>query len=100
MSFFISTANFFYNFLFKIEINIVFIWDLLIKIAVELEKDRAITHVFYIIISKFKDLHNFWLVILFIVDKSLKENPNYIILLFNLVVYLGIKGDKKFLLNS
>ena len=58
--------------------------------AIELKKRVIGTSIFGIIIDKFRYKKELYLVILFEIDKSLKVSFYYIILLFDLIVYLWI----------
>ena len=56
-------------------------------------------YIFSIIISKFYYKKKLYLVILLKIDNNLKVGFYYIILLFNLAVYLEVKSYKKFLFS-
>ena len=63
--------------------------------VVELKKHVANASIFNINIGKFRHKKKLYLVILFKIDKNLKINFYYTILLFSLTICLYIKGVKK-----
>ena len=67
---------------------------------IEFKKYIASINIFSIIINKFCYEKKLCLVILFKINKNLKKDFYYIILFFNLIIYLQIKDDKKFLFDA
>ena len=68
--------------------------------AIKLKKRVADANILGIIISKLYRKKEPCSIILLKIDKSLKVGIYYAILLFNLIVCLWVKGNKKFPLNA
>ena len=68
--------------------------------AIEFKKYVANTSIFSIIIAKLYYKKKSYSIILFKVNKNLKIGLYYTFLFLNLIIYLQIKGDKEFLLNT
>lgn len=59
----------------------------------------ANVYIFYIVIIELGYMQNFGLLILFKIDKSLIIHSYHIIFMFNLVVSLRVKSNKKLLID-
>ena len=81
------------------EIEIFFIENVKIISVIKFKKSIANTNIFDIIIGKLCIKKKLCLIILFKVNKDPKLGIYYIILFFNLAVYLWINGNEEFLFN-
>ena len=68
-------------------------------LTVELERYIPLTNIFYII-SKFRHRYNFYLVVLFVINKSSKVSFYYSIGVLSPAISLRLKRSKKLLFDT
>lgn len=84
---------------FGAKINVFFIRDMRIIVAVQLKGCVVGASIFCIIIDQFNYWKEFCPIVLLKVDKDLEIDFHYTVLPFSLAVNLRVKGSKKSLLN-
>lgn len=73
---------------------------MIIIIVIEFKNCETDNYTLYIIVYKYGHKKEFYLVIMLIVDKNLEINLYYTILSLSLAIFLWVKDNRKFLLNT